>query len=163
MNEETKVKLYSIIGIIVLLILLYVATINFEKFYGVKVFWHSIQYDVILLGTGIIIAFLVARILDKPEIGKMKLGTAKIYFSTTIHVMLASFAAFGIAFSILWGNLYTYALEEGEMGNYINNLRGQGLVLLLLVFFASITMLFTFLLPLIRQINEKEGEQQSIL
>ena len=132
------------------------ATIKHDTYYGVGV-WLSVQYITILFGTVIIIAFLVFRILDKPEIDKMKLGTAKIYFSTTIHVMLATFAAFGIAFSILWGNLYTYAIQIEGMTPYINNLRGQGLILLLLVIIASAVVLFTFLIPLIRQINEKES------
>lgn len=130
------------------------ATINFETYYGG---WPSVQYLVVFIVTIIIIIFLVARIFDKPDIDSLKLGTVKLYFSTTITVMLASFAAFGIAFSILWGNLYTFALEKGRMENYIDNLRGQGLVLLFLIIFASTSVLVTFLLPLLKRINNLEN------
>ena len=146
-NEKDKMTRNCIIGIIGMLFPIILATIKHDTYYGVGV-WLSVQYITILFGTVIIIAFLVF---------KMKLGTAKIYFSTTIHVMLATFAAFGIAFSILWGNLYTYAIQIEGMTPYINNLRGQGLILLLLVIIASAVVLFTFLIPLIRQINEKES------
>ena len=120
---------------------------------------NSIQFLLIGFGTIGMIFFIVLRMINKPNVSNLGFETAKLYFSTTINFMLASYAAFGIAFSILWGNLYTLAIEKVYL-DYIERLKGQGFNLLIFIIISSLIILFTFLLPLLKQINDKERHKR---
>ena len=152
-KKKSKRNWRNIPLIVFMLIPFIWASINFWDYYGI---WFSVQFLVVIFATVIMVIFLLARFFNRPNIDNLKLETAKLYFSTTVTVMLAAFASFGIALSILWGNLYTYSLQAAEGAQYINNLKGQGLTLLLFALIASGTVLFSFLIPLIHHINEKE-------
>ena len=158
------------LGIVFTLIPIAWAISNYDTYYGtdikskplISIFGYStnsVQFLLILIGTCLIFLFVIIRLINHlPEIHKLKNGTAKIYFSTTVNLMIAGYAGFGIGFSILWGNLYTFAIQQvADYVKYIDSLRGQGIVLLLFIFFSSITVLITFLIPLLKQINDTDG------
>jgi len=127
---------------------------HYTTYYGTA---FSVQFFIILAGTISIILLIFARMIDIPKFNNLKYKTAKLTISITINFMLASYASFGIAFTILWGNLYAYAIDLGAPGlAYIENLKGQGIVLLLFIFFSSVSVLWTFLLPLIEHMNRIE-------
>ena len=119
---------------------------------------NPIQYNMILFGSGLLIVFIIFRLLSKP-IETLKYGTAKLYFSITINFLLASYASFGIAFSILWGNLYTYAIEYNDK-LFINNLMKQGMVLFFFVIVYTVTIVSVFLWPLLHQIKDADSSEE---
>lgn len=143
-------KKWLYIGLIFLMLLPTVAAIwNFNKYYAS---FLSVQFIVIIAGTIFMIVFLIARIHDKPNISRSP-KLAEIYFSSTSNFMFAIFAGFGIAFSILWGSLYTYAVSGDNLQQYKTTLKVQGIILLFFLICAGISVAISFLHPLTKEIK----------
>jgi len=152
-NEISEINWSYIKWMGLMLIPLLFAILFFKEIYNKLL---SLQFLVILFGTIFMEGFLIFRLKDKPKINELYPNAARLYFSATINVMLAAFAAFGIAFSIIWGNLYTYTFQKAGLEKYVENLRGQSIVLLLFILVSTISVLICFLLPLLNRINEYE-------
>jgi hypothetical protein len=89
------------------------------------------------------------------KIDSLKLGMAKLYFSTSLQFIAVMYAFFGIGFTILWGDLYTYGIENSEY-IYIESLVKQGAVLFVFIIICSITIFVTILWPLLKKIEADE-------
>ena len=150
-NRKNNEKDFKYIPIIIMFIPIVLVIWFLNEVYGTL---YSVQIFVIISGTLIIIAFLVARIFNYPKINQLNPKVAKLYFSTISNFILAIFAGFGIAFSILWGSLYTYAISEGKLEEYAMDLKGQGIILIIFLICTSTAIFFSYMLPLLHQINK---------
>ncbi len=151
----SNLKLLSCI-IIILIPIIY-ASIRYVIFQNnyYNTLGNSVQILIIGIGTFVMILFIVVRKIDVPNISNLNYDTATLYFSTTVSSILAIYTIFGIAFSILWGSLYTLGIGENRT-EYCESLKGQGFILLLFIFCSSFIVFYTFLVPLLEQIKKKQ-------
>jgi len=154
MNKKKETS-YTWIYIALIIGMIILAEIPFFQLFDYYGRLESVQLFVILIGTIIMIIYLIGRIFNKPNISELKFETAKLYFTTISNLLIAFYAIFGIAFTILWDSLYSYAIQKGNLNKYIANLKVQGIMLLIFLICSSAIIVFTFLFPLIKQINEK--------
>jgi len=159
--QNVKPSIWFYLGCLISVLLMWIligwARCNYILYYGTGE--RSVQFSIIFVGTIIMTFFVILRIINWPKINVLEFETAKLYFSTTTQLMVATYAICGIAFSILWGNLYTFAIENGYRP-YIESLKYQGIMLLFFIILSSVTLLWTFLLPLMGQINIKVKEKK---
>lgn len=150
-NKKSDENNFKYSPIVIMLIPIFLVAWFLNDVYGTV---YSVQVFVISAGTIIIMALLIARIFDYPKINQLNPKVAKLYFSSISNFILAIFAGFGIAFSILWGTLYTYAISKGKVEEYAVDLKGQGIILIIFLICTSTAIFFSYLRPLIHQINK---------
>jgi fatty acid desaturase len=119
----------------------------------------AVQYSILLAFSIIMIIFIGLRVYNRPNIDGLKLGTAHAYLTATTTFITATYAAFGIALTILWGNFFTLAIEKDNRP-FMNTLKEQGIVLLVIIIISGVTVLYTFILPLLHHINDLEDEKK---
>jgi hypothetical protein len=118
---------------------------------------YSIQLWMIIIITIGTFGFVIMRFYDFPKINRLNKDINKNLFDLSIQGILALFAGFSIAITIIYGNLYAKAMGETNFTGYLITLQHQGIIWLSFISVLTIIFAYTFIWPLLRKmINDHQ-------